>query len=88
LATTEAQPAAPQVPDTVPATNPAPKPANDKSFPNLDRNEPSQLNPFINPPKLNRVPGATDFVFDAVLDKANAVRLSLSPDKRFSGRRR
>jgi hypothetical protein len=87
-AATEAQPAAPQVPESEPATNPAPKPANGKSFPYLDRNEPSQLNPFINPPKLNRVPGATDFVFDAVLDKANSVRLSFSPDKRFSGRRR
>jgi len=83
-ATTEAQPAAPQVPDPVPATNPA----NDKSFPNFDRNEPSQINPFINPPKLNRVPGATDLIFDAVLDNPNSLRLSFSPDKRFSGPRR
>jgi hypothetical protein len=87
-ATTVAQPAAPQVPESEAATNPAPKPANDTSSPNLDRNEPSLINPFINPEKLNRVPDATDFVFDAVLDKANSVRLSFSPDKRFSGRRR
>jgi hypothetical protein len=87
-ATMEAQPAAPQVPESEPATNPAPKPANDKSSPNFDWNEPSPVNPFINPPKLNRVPAATDLVFDAVLDKANSVRLSFSPDKRFSGRRR
>jgi hypothetical protein len=54
----------------------------------LRRNQPSIANPFINPEKLNRVPDATDYVFDAVLNKANSVRLSFSPDKRFSGRRR
>jgi hypothetical protein len=91
-ATAQAQPAAPQVPEPKPATNPAPKPApkqaNDKSFPQLDRNQPSPVNPFINPPKLNRVPGATDLIFDAVLDNPNALRLSFPPDKRFSGPRR
>jgi hypothetical protein len=92
VAAAQAQPAAPQVPEPKPATNPAPKPApkqaNDKSFPQLDRNQPSPVNPFINPPKLNRVPGATDLIFDAVLDNPNALRLSFPPDKRFSGPRR
>jgi hypothetical protein len=91
-ATAQAQPAAPQVPEPKPATNsapkPAPKPANDKSSPQFDRNQPSPVNPFINPPKLNRVPGATDLVFDAVLDNPNSLRLSFPLDKRFSGPRR
>src|SRR5580704_4801762 len=61
-ATTKTQPAAPQVPDP----QPAPKSAN--SSPNLDRNQTSPLNPFIQPKALNRVPEATGFAFDAVLD--------------------
>jgi hypothetical protein len=79
-------PAAPQVPEPEPIPEPAPKLANDTSSPNLDRNQPSLANPFINPERLNRVPAATDYVFDAVLDKASSLRLSFSPDKRFSGR--
>jgi hypothetical protein len=81
-------PAAPQVPELELTPEPAPKPANGTSSPNLDRNEPSVVNPFINPEKLNRVPAATGYVFDAVLDKPSSLRLSFSPDKRFSGRRR
>jgi hypothetical protein len=85
---TETQPAAPHLPEPQPAPNPAPKPANDTSA-SLDRNEPSlAFNPFINPEKLNRVPDATDSVFDAVLDKGSSLRLPFSPYKRFSGRRR
>ena len=86
VAATETQPVAPHVPEPTP--EPAPKPANDTSSPNLDRNQPSIANPFINPEKLNRVPDATDYVFDAVPDKASSLRLSFSPGKRFSGRRR
>jgi hypothetical protein len=41
------------------------------------------INPFINPEKLNRVPGATGGIFDAILDRGNSLRLSLSPDERF-----
>jgi hypothetical protein len=84
----EAQPAAPHVPEPQPAPESAPKPANDTSSPSLNRNEPSLANPFINPEKLNRVPAATDFVFDTVLDQRTALRLPVSPYKRFSGRRR
>jgi hypothetical protein len=81
IATTEAQPAAPHVPE------PAPKPPNETSFPNLG-NQPSLANPFINPGSPNWVPDATGHVFDAVLDRGSSLRLSFSPNKRFSGPRR
>ena len=38
------------------------------------------------PPKDEPVPAATDYVFDAVLHYPNFLKLSFSPDKRFSGR--
>jgi hypothetical protein len=79
VAVAETQSAAPHVAEPEPTPEPAPKLPND---------QPSIANPFINPEKLNRVPDATDYVFDTVLDKANPIRLSFSPDRRFSGRRR
>ena len=88
VAATKTQPAAPHVPEPEPTPEPVPKTANESSSPNLDQNQTSLANPFINPVSLNRVPAATGFAFDAILDKANSVRLSFSPDKRFSGRRR
>jgi len=88
VAAQKTQPAAPQVPDREPPAEPAPKTDNDLSFSNLGRNQTSSLNPFIKPEVLNRVPGATGSVFDAVLDRANPIRLSFSPNGRFSGRRR
>ncbi len=88
VAATKTQPAAPHLPKPEPTPEPAPKLANDTSSPNPDRNQPTLANPFINPEKLNRVPDATGYAFDAVLDKANSIRLSFSPDRRFSGRRR
>jgi hypothetical protein len=84
IAATKTQPAAPQVPDL----EPAPKSANGSSSPNLDQNQTSPLNPFIKPEALNRVPAATGMTYDAVLDRANPIRLSVSPNRRFSGRRR
>jgi hypothetical protein len=57
----ETQPAAPQVPDPEPVPEPAPKLANDPSSLNLDRNQPTVANPFINPVMLNRVPDASDY---------------------------
>ena len=79
VAGTKPLPASPQVPhpETAPepTPEPAPKLANDTSFPNLDQPQPSLANPFINPERLNRVPAATDCVFDAVLDKASSLRL-------------
>jgi hypothetical protein len=88
VAATKTEPAAPQVPDPEPTAEPAPKTANDSSPFNLDRNQTSPLNPFIKPQGLNRVPEATGIAFDAILDRANPIRLSFSPNGRFSGRRR
>jgi hypothetical protein len=51
------------------------------------RNQTSPLKPFIKPEALNRVPDATGIIYDAVLERANPIRLSFSPDRRFSGRR-
>jgi hypothetical protein len=88
VAVTEVQPAASQDPEPEPNPEPAPKLANETSSPNLHRNQPSLANPFINPGSPNWVPAATDFAFDAVLNKASSLRPSFSLDKRFSGRRR
>jgi hypothetical protein len=88
VAAAEARPAAPHVPEPEPAPEPAPAPANDTSSPNRDRNQPSLANPFINPVTTNWVPEATGYVFDAVLDRGGPLRLPVSPNKRFSGRRR
>ncbi|MGB8535734.1 MAG: hypothetical protein WCD57_04925 [Acidobacteriaceae bacterium] len=74
-------PAASQVSEPKPASNPAPKPAGDMSFPGFDPNQPGTFNPFVNPPK--RAPGATGYVFDAVLDKAGPLSLSFPPEQRI-----
>jgi hypothetical protein len=87
-AATKTQPAAPQVLHPEPTAEPAPKSAVGSSFPNLDPAPTSPLNPFIKPEALNRVPAATGMTYDAVLDRTNPIRLSFSPDRRFSGRRR
>ena len=86
VAAAETRPAAPQVHVHEPTPEPAPKPATDTSFPNLG-NQPSPVNPFIHPGSPNWVPDATGHVFDAVLDRGSSLRLSFSPNKRFSGRR-
>jgi hypothetical protein len=92
VAATKTQPAAPQVPHPEhapePKAEPAPKSANGSSFPNLDRNQTSPLNPFIKPEAMNRVPAATGLTFDALLDLANPIRLSFSPNGRLPGKRR
>ena len=88
VAAQKTQPSAPQGPVPEPTAEPAPKTANGSSFPNLDRNQTSPLNPFIKPEPLNRVPAATGMTYDAVLDRANPIRLSWAPNGRFSGRRR
>jgi hypothetical protein len=92
VAATKTQPAAPQVPNSElapePTAKPATKAANHSSSSNLDRNQTSFLNPFIKPEALNRVPAATDLIFDAVLDLANPIRLSFPPNRLVSGQRR
>jgi hypothetical protein len=77
------QPASPRILEPEPTPEPASKPANGQSFSGLDRNQPPVANPFINPDKLNPVPGATGGIFDAILDRGNSLRLALSPEKRF-----
>jgi hypothetical protein len=84
VAATETRPAAPQVPKPDPIPQPAPKLANGTSSPNLDRNQPNFINPFINPEPLNWFPD-TGLVFDAVLDNPSSHRLSFSPETGFSG---
>ena len=88
VAGTKTPPAAAQIPHPEPAPEPHAAGANAASSPNLDPPQPSLANPFINPPRLSWVPDATDCVFDAVLDRSGPLKLSFSPDKRFSGRRR
>jgi hypothetical protein len=80
-----AQPAAPRIPEPEPTPGPVPKPANGQSFSSLDPNQPPVANPFINPEKINGVPGATGGIFDAIVDRGNSLRLSLSAAKRFPG---
>jgi hypothetical protein len=84
VAAAKTQTAAPQVPDL----EPAPKAPNGSSFLNLDRNPASPLNPFIKSQAPNRVPEASGFAYDAVLDSVNPIRLSFSPNGITSGRRR
>jgi hypothetical protein len=74
--------------DPKPTSEAAPKSAVGSSFPNLDPKPTSPLNPFIKPEAQNRLPTATGITFDAVLDLANPIRLSFSPNKLFPGRRR
>jgi hypothetical protein len=88
VSTAKTQPAAPYVPEPKPTPEPAPKPANDMSFPNLDRNQPGPINPFVNPERPNWIPAATDRIFDAVLHSPNSLRLSFAPGIGLSGPRR
>jgi hypothetical protein len=69
---------------TPPTASQVPQPESTLDPVNLDRPQPSPVNPFINPPKLNRVPEATDFVFDTVPD----TRLPFSIQKGRFGKRR
>jgi hypothetical protein len=71
-----------------PPAEPAPKTANHSSSSNLGPNQTSPLNPFVKPEALNRVPAATGLIFDAVLDLANPIRLSIPPNRPVSGQRR
>jgi hypothetical protein len=85
---TKTPPAASQVPEPEPTPGPAPELAKDTWSPHLDHPQPSPINPFINPPKLSRVPAATDFTFDTVLDTNTSLRLPFSIQKGRFGKRR
>ncbi len=91
------QPVSPQAEDDGPGDpvsgtktppEPAPELTKDTSFPHLDQPQPSPLNPFINPPKLNRIPAATDFTLDTVLETNTSLRLPFSIQKNRFGKRR
>jgi len=88
VAGTKTPPAAPQVPHPEPLPEPSDARADDTSSPHLDLPQPSLANPFINSKSVNWVPDATGCVFDADLNRAGSLRLSFSPNKPFSGRRR
>jgi|SRR5580704_5797356 hypothetical protein len=88
VAGAKAPPATPHSPEPEPTPEPAPKPANHTSSPNLDRNQPSLVNPSITTETLNRVLAATGLVFDAVLDKPSPLRLSFAPETGFPAQRR
>jgi hypothetical protein len=78
VAAAETQPA-PQAPA------PGPPPPLHQNF---DPNQPSPANPFVNPQPLSRVPDATGYVFDAVLNTAGSSGLPFSLKKGPFGRRR
>ncbi len=88
----EAQPAVPQVPHPEPAPEPTPEPApelaNDTSFLNLDRPQPSLVNPFINPGSPNWVPAATDSGLETLLGTASSPRQPFSLKRGPFNRRR
>ena len=73
----EAQPGAQQTSEPEPPL----KPANDEPSSNLDRNHANLVNPFTHPERLNPVPAAAGFTFDAVLDASGPLRLPSFPLK-------
>jgi hypothetical protein len=87
VAGTITPPAASQVPEPKPASNPAtaaPPPLPDRNF---DHNQPSLTDPLI-PQGFHWVPQATDCRFDAVLDTTSSLRQPFSIKKGRFGRRR
>jgi hypothetical protein len=95
VAATEAQPAAPQVPDPEPAPEPAtdaPPPPSDHNYGrnfdrDRDRNQPSLPDPLI-PQGSNWVPLATGSGFDALLNTISSPRQLFSLKKGPFARRR
>jgi hypothetical protein len=77
-------------PDSPIAAEPktSPKPAASLAIDPPPQNQPSQLNPFINPEKRNWVPDASVNYFDVALDTTSSLSLPLSLKKRrFGGHR-
>jgi len=61
---------------------PAAQPAQDPPSPNLDHKPSSIANPFIHPERMSRVPDATGYIFDAVLNPTSSLRLPHSSKQR------
>ena len=86
----EAQPRTP--PATSPGTphapapafdpEPPPQPAKHAPSPHLDRNHASPANPFIHPERMSRMPDATGYIFDTVLNPTSSLRLPHSSKQR------
>jgi hypothetical protein len=73
----EPQPAAPQAHEP----QPRPSPANEAASRNPGANHASHLNPFIQPETLSRLPDATGYTFDAVVNTNSSLRLPMSLKK-------
>ena len=71
-------------PGTQPASEPEPppRPINDAPSFTPEPNRPSMVNPFVHPERLSRVPDATGFTFEALLNTGDPLRLPFSPKKR------
>jgi hypothetical protein len=61
-----------------PKTETPPKSAIESLYESLSQAQPGPLNPFVEPPKKNRVPDAFGGIFDAALDTTSSLRLPLS----------
>ena len=84
----EAQPGTPAAKPHVPDQEPLPTPANKAPYANQDADPGPALNPFIRPERQNWVPAAVGCTFDALLQSAGPLSLSLHPRSGPSGRRR
>ena len=80
------QPADAVAAEAQPGAFQAPEPANDAPSPNLDRNRPGPVNPFIHPERTNWVPAAAGFSFDTILDAANSQGLPFNSKRSRSHR--
>jgi hypothetical protein len=91
VAATEAQPAAPQVPEPEPAPNPvtaAPPPPPHRNFDRESEPNPPSLPDHLIPQRVNRVPLAEDSGFNTLLDTTSSLRQPFSVRKGPFGRRR
>jgi hypothetical protein len=70
----QAEPDSPRAPKT----ETPPKSAIESLYESLSQAQPGPLNPFVEPPKKNRVPDAFGGIFDAALDTTSSLRLPLS----------
>ena len=75
----EAQPGTPAAKPHVPDPGPLPTPATQAPSPNLDAKPGPALNPFIRPERQSWVPAAAGCTFDALLQSARPLSLSLPP---------
>ena len=76
MAAAEPQPVPPQV------TEPEPPKAANEALPREPELTPARpMNPFIHPAPLSRLPDATAFAYDTVINTANSLRLPFTPQR-------